>query len=102
MYNLIHYIGSVYLKKSKGEECDANEVINSEDICKVAADALGIWYVGMNLYASFPVGCFWRSANAFFNDGETVSNNPAYSGNSGGICLSQGIRFILTFLHSYN
>ena len=68
----------------------------------MAADALGIWYVGMNLYASFPVGCFWRSENAFFNDGETVSNIPAYSGNSGGICLSQGIRFILRLVQSYN
>ena len=97
IYNFVHYIGSVYLKTSKGEECDANEVINSEDICKVAADALGIWYVGGTQRPSKPRGCFWSSANAFYNEITTESNNAAYSGNWGGICLSQGIRFILTF-----
>ena len=98
----IYYIGYAYHKNSKGKECNANEVINSEDICKLAAYTLALNYNGRKTLTSRPAGCYWSSSNAFYNYPTTVSANAAYSDNRGGICWSQGIRFIQTLLKSSN
>ena len=97
----IYYIGSAYHKNSKGEECNANEVIDSEDICKLAADTMALNYNGRKNLNSRPAGCYWSSSNAFYNYPTTASANAAYADNRGGICWSKGIRFMVMLLKSW-
>ena len=96
----IYYIGSAYAKNPKGIECNAYEVIDSEDICKGAADSLGLQYGGKDTYTERPVGCYWKSSYVYYNDvGEVYAT---YTGNRGGVCLRKGIRFILRLMQSCN
>ena len=98
----IYYTGYAYKRSSKGEECHANQIIDSEDICKVAAGEFGLRYEYKDTYTDRPTGCYWSSSNAFYNDAKTVLTNAAYTGDRGGICLSQGIHFIPRLAQSCN
>ena len=89
----------MYHKSSEGKECNANRVIYSEDVCKVAADTLGLNYANRTSDSNMPKGCYWTSSNAYYNDYSSVQNKPAFQGYQGGIC-HQGIRFMITLLES--
>ena len=56
-------IGS-YFKTDLGENCPREHIIDSKDMCKNAADELGLsWFGGLwkpEGYKDFPTGCFWR------------------------------------------
>ena len=96
----INYIVSAYHKKSKGQKCNDYEVEISENSCKEAADKLRLSYKGTLTEITRPAGCYWSSSNVYYNEPTTVSANAAYSGNRGGICWIEGIRFIFTLLKS--
>ena len=91
----------MYHKSSLGEECKENRVINSEDVCIVAADTWGLNYVARTSNRDIPKGCYWSSSDAYYNDYSTVSSKPAFQSHQGGIC-QLGIRFIITLLESCN
>ena len=107
IHTFMYYIGSVYLM-SKGHECNANEVIISEDVCKLAADTLALDYTTRVNVTFFPAGCYWGSSSdwfpptVYYNEPTTVSAKAAYTDDRGGICRAQGIRFILTLLKLSN
>ena len=111
LINTFIYIGPAYHKKPKWEECKANEVIYSEDICRVAADTLNLYYGGKKMDSIKPKGCYWEYSSAYYNVGKgssylydpysTFENNEKFPrGQKGGICLSKGICFIPTLWDS--
>ena len=109
LINTFIYIGPAYHKKPKWEECKANEVIYSEDICRIAADTLDLNYGGKKWESSKPKGCYWEYSSAYYNvgkgssyiyDPDSTFEDSYYWGQRGGICLSKGKRFILTLLDS--
>ena len=89
--DFINYIGLVYTKKNEGEKCIATEVIDSEDICKMASDALYLTYGGAYKFDTRLLGCYWTGSNAFYNEPPTKSVSDEYRGGRGGICFSKGI-----------
>ena len=111
LINTFIYIGPAYHKKPKWEECKANEVIYSEDICRVAADTLDLNYGGKKWESNKPKGCYWEYSSVYYNVGKgssylydpysTFENNEKFPrGQKGGICLSKGICFIPTLWDS--
>ena len=76
-------------------------MINSEDVCIVAADTLGLRYADRTFDGDIPKGCYWNSSNAYYNVYSSVSTKPAFQSDQGGIC-HQGIRFIISLLESCN
>ena len=63
---------AVYFKSNIGKNCQADQIIDTEDTCKVAANVLGLSYVRVrpNSNSYCPAGCYWPSSNsdvAFFN-----------------------------------
>ena len=98
----IYHIALAIYKKSKEEECNANEVINSEYICKLAAETLGLRYERKGTFSGMPKGCYWDSSFVYYNDATKVVISPKYRGDRGGICFILGIHFILRLAQSCN
>ena len=83
---------ALYFKSNIGENCQADQIIDTEDTCKVAANVLGLSYVRVrpNSNSYCPAGCHWPSSNsdvAFFNVLTDPSETyPEHFGVKGGLC----------------
>ena len=83
---------AVYFKSNIGKNCQADQIIDTEDICKVAANVLGLSYVRVrpNSNSYCPAGCHWPSSNsdvAFFNRlTDPSETDPEHFGVKGGLC----------------
>lgn len=83
---------ALYFKSNIGENCQADQIIDTEDTCKVAANVLGLSYVRVrpNSNSYCPAGCHWPSSNsdvAFFNLlTDPFETYPQHFGVKGGLC----------------
>ena len=85
----------------KGHNCDKDkdEVITTEESCKLAAEELHLSYYGRikeENSANYAAGCMWIQDGAFFN--KIVDPSKTFPGRllfSGGVCLNKGKCFNL-------
>ena len=78
-------------QKPKGHNCPIDAIITTEEGCKLAAGALGLFYSGTVAAANYAAGCFSIQQGAFFN--QIVDPSSTYPERflfSGGICLYRG------------
>ena len=78
-------------QKPKGHNCPTNEIITTEEGCKMAAETLGLSYSGTVGAANYAAGCFSIQQGAFSN--QIVDPSSTYPERflfSGGICLYRG------------
>ena len=73
------------------KNCQAKEVIVTEDDCKAAAKEIGLTYVNKFNSDKHPLGCLYNKLdNAWFNENVNGPTNPAYYGMYGGVCHFPG------------
>ena len=88
-------------KGALNENCPANEIIDTAEGCKIAADVLELPYSDAEVWFSFesnshPLGCIYRTNNhgtktrVYFNKNTHGETNPGKRREFGGVCSSGG------------
>ena len=79
----------VYFRSNNGENCQAEQIIDTETICRAAANVLGLFYQRSAYSSNCPAGCHYHSGtgtvglNLFTDLSET---RPEQFGLKGGLC----------------
>ena len=74
------------------DNCQANEVIQTEVQCKDAAENLGLAYNSKVNTGKHPIGCFYNDEDneAYFNENVDGLNTWKVHGKYGGVCKIPG------------
>ena len=84
-----------YYTTSKGENCENDEMVSTEEECKLASERLGRKYVGRTRSRGRPAGCYWafksltnrEHAYSYVNTiVDASSTEPTNGRKHGGIC----------------
>ena len=89
-----------YFKNGVGENCPVNQIIDTENKCKAAADILGLFYMEASNSGDYPAGCYYKGWYGYFNEiTDPSQTNPANFDSIGGLCIEMGkiIRTLIVF-----
>ena len=88
---IFSFVGN-FKKAAINENCQAVDIINTEDLCKNAANEIGLTYKSAINTDKYPIGCFHKGYRlAWFNkklNGPTKEWKAYWS--YGGVCHLQG------------
>ena len=77
----------VYFVKDRGEKCHVDELIDTLNECKDAADALGFDFYRVLGHDRYPAGCYYDRVHVGFNQKTDPSLiNPKIFGHVAGLC----------------
>ena len=88
------YVGQKYHQTIRGKNCNVEEIIATEEDCKVAIASLELSWMFASRWPNQPAGCFYRGTKGFYNQ----ITNPLLtkiwdkSDDLGGVCKVLGIR----------
>ena len=78
-----------YFKANANENCQANQIIDTESKCRAAAEALNLKFITIYIVtpSDHPAGCYYQELFGHFNKITNPSQtNPESFDSTGGIC----------------
>ena len=77
----------MYFVKDRGENCHVDELIDTVNKCKDAADALGFSFYRVLGHDRYPAGCYYDRVHVGFNRITDPSRiRPKIHGHVAGLC----------------